>query len=649
MNYHTKMKNIILTASLLLWATLLFNSCVNEILDKAPDGRTTLEELLKNPENVEALFNTCYGYTDPTTGVQYIIHGKGFHYWWWTCRAGVSDEAWDADSSNPDTMPNLYYKDANTADSHSLDGGNLANTQWVRYWILIKQCTDFIQYMNNPDIKVTTNPFNGKNLSIDEKKAAMRAEIQVLRSFYYMELLKLYGQLPVYNESYGLDADFSTLQRKSAYEVAQQVVSDCDAAIAEPNFFWRATSSTEAGRMTKAVACALKSEVMMYAASPLFNEGQNHWEEAYQQSKEAVEKLKANGYELFTNSTQPAIFAPDYLNPLAKKAAAYREYFSKKGDYSSAPRDKETIYQVAGDPYDWAGQIWHIGFIGANMPTTYKCGPGPTQEMVDAYETINGQPILNLQTPYADEAHLTPNYNTANSMYDPANPYENRDPRFYQSVVYNGSKIEWQGEGDKQNELVIWDIETYDGGRHHISPTMTDFKFTRTGYYSCKMIYPGSCALNQQVTAAWKYYRMGETLLNLAECAAEAGHTAEAQAAVNEVRARVDMPAVTATGQDLILRIHNERRVELAWEECRYFDIRRWQQPRGDLSATCKYFTCMWITKNGDGSFTYERRQIDPSGRVGGWRNRDLLLPIPQSESDLLSAYTNSNWQNPGW
>jgi hypothetical protein len=646
------MKNIIYKINILLLAVVLFSSCSSDILDPAPNGRTTIEELLKDPETVEMLFNTCYGYTDPTTGVQYIIHGKGFHYWWWVCRAGVTDEAWEPDLSNSGTMPNLYYKDANTAASHSLDGGSLANTQWVRYWILIKQCTDFIGYMDNPEAQVTTNPYNGKNLTVEEKKKAMKADILVLRSFFYMELLKLYGQLPVYDVAPGQDADFSVLKRESAYTIAQRIVADCDAAIAEPNFIWRASTAAEAGRMTKAVACALKSEAMLYAASPLFNEGANYWEEAYQQSKEAVEKLKANGYALYTTCTEPDIFAASYMNPLAKKAAAYREYFSKKGDYASSPRDKETIFQVAGDPYDWAGQIWHIGYIGSNMPTTYKAGACPTQEMVDAYETSDGQTILNLKNPYNDaETHLSPNYNTANKTYDKQNPYANRDPRFYQCVVYNGDSIRWQGEGAQENEIVTWGIETYAGGRHSITATLTDFKSTPTGYFSSKFIYPEACALNQVVTAAWKYYRLGETLLNLAEAAAEAGHQAEALAALNEVRARVGMPAVpsSVSGEDLILRVRNERRVELNWEEVRYFDIRRWQKPTGDLSQTCRYFTCMWITKNADGTFTYERRQIDPSYRIGGWRNRDLLLPIPQDEANLLTNYTNSNWQNPGW
>jgi hypothetical protein len=135
----------------------------------------------------------------------------------------------------------------------------------------------------------------------------------------------------------------------------------------------------------------------------------------------------------------------------------------------------------------------------------------------------------------------------------------------------------------------------------------------------------------------------------LAETAAESGHIDEALAAVNEVRERVNMPKITTTDkEELLLRIHNERRVELAWEENRYFDLRRWSEPTGDLSATCKYLTGMEITKESDGSFTYNRRNIWTDPR-GGWQNRDLLLPIPQTEASLLEAVSGQKWQNPGW
>jgi hypothetical protein len=446
------------------------------------------------------------------------------------------------------------------------------------------------------------------------------------------------------------DADFSTLTRSPVYDVAKFIVADCDAAIAS-DLPWRITLSQDAGRMTKALAYALKSEVMMFAASPLYNEGNDYWEEAYQTSKDAVTQLKARGFQLFTDCTEPDVFGTG-------PGAAFRQLSTTDADYSSTPRDKETLYQVREEPLGWMGDmpwlgaidVWHVNYIGGDMPGIFKCGTCPTQELVDAFETTDGQPVLDLKQPYLDEKHLEPNYNKANTLYKENDPYKNRDPRFYETVLSNGDTILFQGKDDQANSIVKYGIQTYTGGLHAPSWTTTDAKRSRTGYYACKVVVPGSCDINRHYSSRWKYYRLGEMLLNLAETAAEAGHPDEALKAVNEVRARVKMPPLPSTlsKEDLLLRIHNERRVELAYEENRYFDLRRWQQPDGDLSATCKWLTAMVITRSRTGALTYERRNIRETER-GGWKTRDLMFPVPESEALLLESISGQKWQNPGW
>jgi hypothetical protein len=646
-------KNTVIT---LAAALLVLTVSCKDILDKAPDGDLTMEEILQNPDQVEALLSALYMHVGDD-GTNYGINGKGFHHWWWESFEACSDNAYTSDEANSGggapTMTNGYYRNANTAASHSLDGG----LNWQHYWTLVRLCSQFLEVIDLPSTAVNNN---------ENTRGRMKGEALVLRAFYYMELFKWYGALPIINSTMPFDTDFSETRRGTAQDVARQIEADCNAALQIDDLPWRIETETNAGRMTKAVALALKSEAWLYAASPLHNGGSDsYWETAYQASKQAVNDLKAHGYQLYTDCKEPQIYAADYMGEPAKKAAAFRELMCKSAKYSAAPDDRETIYQVGGDPYQWAGATWHIGFLGSNMPNTYKCGPGPTQEFVDAFEIVDpatgaAYPLLNLATPYSDEKHLHPNYNSElpANLYDPTNPYVNRDPRFYQSVIYNGSHVLWQGEGDQNKEIIDWEIQTYVGGRNEITFTTTEYAFTRTGYYACKLIRPGVCALNSAYiqgtgvdNSRWKYYRLAETLLNLAEAANEAGHTADAIAAVNEVRARVGMPAIPALGKDqLRLRIHNERRIELSWEESRYFDLRRWTPPTGDLRSTCQWFTAMWITKNDDGSFNYERRVINENGgRVGGWDNRDLLLPIPQSEASLLESITGEKWQNPGW
>jgi hypothetical protein len=634
------MKNI--QYIVLLFLAIGYNAC-SDVLDRAPDGNMPMSEVLADADKVEALLNSCYEGISPK-GYSYGGNHNAF-------LVSASDDAWDSYDEHQSVAISYYYNDQNSAAT----GSQLDARYWETYWAQIRKCSQFIEYIDLPETAVHK----------EENRALFKAEARLLRAFFYMELIKWYGKMPILDATMSYEDDFSGLSRRPVYELAKFMAADCDAAIAS-NIPWRMTVEQEGGRMNKAVAYALKSEALMYAASPLHNEGESHWEEAYQASKDAVDKLKANGYQLYTQCTQPDVFGTGL-------GAAFRQFSTTDADYSASPRDRETIYQVREvtgwmDPLAYAGifagakDVWHIGYIGSYMPGTFKVGTCPTQELVDAFETTDGQPILNLSRPYLDENHLQPNYNAANTLYDPQNPYENRDPRFYETVLYNGSHIMFQGEGEDANSIVDWEIETYftiiddttvNRAKHAPNFGAMDPQLSRTGYFECKVVVPGACALDQHHSSRWKYYRLGETLLNLAETAAEAGHLAEARTAVNEVRARVNMPEIPngLSKEELLLRIHNERRVELAWEENRFFDLRRWQKPDGDLSATCKWLTAMVITKDPRVDpviVTYERRNIWSRPR-GGWQNRDLLISIPQKDANLLESATGEKWQNPGW
>lgn len=598
----------------LLFIFFQLNSCSDDALDKAPDGNMQMDEVLSDPDKVEALVNTIYS----------NIPRKGYVYFFFDpAVVACSDDGWSSEDG-AGQLVDQYYKDNTSASYHPMrdfsDGhGANNNAYWDRYWQQIRLCSQFLELADKAAMNDEAN------------RGRFKAEAHVMRAFFYMELVKWFGKLPVLNSTVPFDTDFSVMTRKSVYEVAKQIVADCDAALAESTLPWRIDTDSNGGRATKALACALKSEAMLFAASPLHNEGKDYWEEAYKMTKECVQQLKANGYELFTKCTQPNVFGTG-------PAAAFRQLVDQNADYSGSPRDKETIFQTrTGGTF-----VWHIGYIGSNMANTYKCGTCPTQELVDAFETIDGQPVLDPTKPYLDEKHLTPNYNKTNTLYNPNDPYANRDPRFDQTVLHNGSHILWD------NKDVT--VQTYTGGPHAPSFDVTSRSFSRTGYYHSKMVTPGACGTNQINNSNWKFYRLGETLLNLAETAANAGHADEARAAANEVRARSGMPALPASlSQDeLILRIHNERRVELAWEENRYFDLRRWQKSDGNLSETCKWLTAMVITKNADGSLSYSRRNISGNAR-GGWQSKDLLLPLPLSEASLLESVTGQKWQNPGW
>ena len=618
-------------AGLLALATV---SACESALDMAPDGYVSIPQIFQDNEQTGAWLNTCYEYI-PEMGIKFYYWSRGLVVW--------SDEAWDSDEG-AGLMSGLLYKGQASADNHPIVNlsANFGNGDyWNRYWAAIRKCAVFLSYID------------GANVTSQSDKMRWKAEAHVLRAYYYSELLRWYGTgLPIVREAYALDTDFGKVVKPSFYESVQFVIEDCNAALAISQLPWRITTAAEAGRMTKAVAEAIRARMILYAASPLYNDGQDHWDEAYRITKEAVTNLKKNGYALYDKVNYPEFKEATAFLP-NDGAALYNEYFTSTMEYTADPADRETIYQNKADQ----GAVFQMDGIGINGD---KSGTNPSQELVDCYETVDGEPVLDLANPYEDEMHLTPNYNPENRTYDPQNPYENRDPRFYASIYYNGSKRHcyWKVTEDPK---CIENYPAEPGTRTRIIATYPEEPFTglmgagqggqrtRTGYYERKFLhpyaaptYPGSAGAN------FKMFRLGEAILNFAEAAAEAGHEDEAIAAVNEIRSRVGMPGLDAglSGDELMLRIRNERRVELAMEGFRYYDVRRWSLPSGDLSETDRYLTAARVTRNGDGTYSYARQLV---GERMCYQNKFLWLPIPLNEANLMTTLTGVNWQNPGW
>lgn len=619
--------------------TLALCSC-SEVLNIAPDGRIGYSDIFNDNDRTAAFLNSSYGFF-PIKGTRYFFWSRGPVVW--------SDEAWDTDAEAEAWIMagRLYNGNASAGDHPVLDISTEAGNgdYWNRYWQAIRNTSIFIQNISSA------------NVTKAEDRARWKAEAHLLRAYYYHEMLKWFGAvLPIMREPFSFEDDFSKLQKPSYYEVVKFIIEDCDIALNTPELPWRITTAGEAGRVNKAMAEAIKSKMILFAASSLNNGGKDYWEEAYQINKVSLQNLKANGYALYSKLVVPqtyqstvSFFGPDNN----AYSALYNEYFTRTMDYSSNPADTETLFQSR----DGQGNIWNIDGIGAQ--DGYKSGTCPSQELVDSYETADGQPILDLEKPYLDEKHLQPNYNKKNTLYNPKDPYANRDPRFYASIYYNGSKryARWSFSevpasvenypgsiGVRTRVIATWKGEPQTGIH------LTTRKATRTGYFERKFLHPTSSNSTAVGGANWKLFRLGEVLLNFAEAAAESGHLEEAADAVNQVRARAGMPAIPTglSKKETILRVRQERRVELAMEECRYFDVRRWSKPDGDLSQTDKWITAMEITRTAGGSFEYNRINVRTEERKN-YTNKFLWLPIPLAEANRLQAITGKNWQNPGW
>lgn len=641
------MKNRIYTIIACFLATVIY-SC-SDVLNQAPDGKISLEEVFGDNDKTMYYLNTCYS----------SINAKGCLYFFWS-RGPVNwcDDSWDADDLDVSWAASRRYYDGNAnasdfpANYNAGDSGN-ESVSWARSFQRIRNCAVFLQ--NIPNAKVNS----------ESDRSRWTAEAHILRAYYYSELLMWFGcSLPIIREPYTYDADFSKVERSSFHDVVEFIVEDCDAALACEELPWRITTDSEAMRMTKAVAWAIKSRMTLFAASPLYNDGNNYWEEAYSVNKAAVQALESNGYALYDKLNQAAVWGDEKAYLPTAASQYFNEYFCNSGAYAADPADKETIYQLRDGANSDLANVDGIGAI-----LGYKTGTCPSQELVDAFETIDGQPVLDLAKPYLDEQHLKPNYNSSNTTYDKNNPYANRDPRFYATVYYNGSKryCNWSteaekksfenlGQGKGENVRIITTWDAYEDAKGNIinSPeplmgrSMTGRTPTRTGYFQRKFLHPNSGVEMRINGARHKDYRLAEIYLNFAEAAMGAGHTDEAITYVNKVRARAGMPGLPArlSGENLRQRIHNERRVEFALEGNRYFDVRRWHKPDEDLSATDRWITGAHITHMQDGTYKYERTILKERQC---YTNKWLKMPIPLTEVNNMRAITGEDWQNPGW
>lgn len=598
----------------ILACSFLLAGC-NKSLDIAPDGRVSIDDVFADNNKTAAYLNTCYMNIPSKESDDLHVNTL----------TALSDDGYLTYNLQDHTVPRMYDNNAN-AKIHPLRDRNSTsitdNNYYMIYMSQIRLCTIFINHIDNAKV------------DSEADRHRWKAEAHVLRAYFMSELLKWFGGFAYEPAGYSLDYDYKNLVKKTPWEIATIIGEECDAALATDELPWRITEDRESLRATKALAWAIKSKAYLFAASKLFNpdEDAEEWNKAYEVNKAAVEALEANGYALKTNVADPTT----YTGP----AAAYQELFTSP---LSSADDHETIWRS-----NTQMALAQVSFIhGSNLSGSGEAGICPTQQMVDAYDVTNAdrtkaEPLLKLSEPY-NKAHM-PNYNSRAITlgYDENNPYScHRDPRMDVCIIKNGDVIPWEGK--------TVTIETYVGGANYIDDNNTMATNTRTGYYFRKWVKPGTDALNMFQGGYWKYFRLAEIMLDYAEAAAETGHVDEAAAQVNAIRNRVGMPNLpSGLGQDeMILRVRHERQVELCYEECRYYDIRRWQDPEdGDLTGICKYNTAMWITKNADGSFTYTRKANLMNRSTN---NRDLLLPYPYNEALNLRTLTGKNWQNEGW
>lgn len=439
------------------------------------------------------------------------------------------------------------------------------------YWKTINQVNIFLQ-------KIEDVPNNVDAAT----KNRMVGEMKAIRAFSYFNLISLFGGVPLITKPFALDDDFM-VPRNSYKEVMDFVLSELEESIGLLPLEY---DSQNKGRVTKGAAMAIKARALLYRASPL-----NNPENDIQKWKDAANAAKAiidlNKYSLF----------PDY-----------RTLFLEENIYNS-----EAIWQR---PYNQLITKEAAYIELSSYPNGYN-GFGqihPIQNLVDDYETIRG--LLPENDP----------------QYDPQNPYVDRDPRFYASILHDG--MFWKGR----------EVETFlPGGKDSNEGPVSGWNATQTGYYPRKFCNEriDNPSGNNMSQTPYTWFRYAEVLLNYAEASYFLGDEVTAREYVNMVRKRpsVNMPEITESGEALFKRIVNERRIELVFEQHRWFDIRRLKIAPQVMNED---FTRMKITKKPDGTKTYE---VLLWKEVNFKEPRDYLLPIPQSEIEKNSLLE----QNPGY
>ena len=414
-------------------------------------------------------------------------------------------------------------------------------------------------------------------------------ELRFLRAYFYFELLRAYGDVPLVTTTL-TNAQANNISRTPAADIVKFIVEELDAIAPYLPVSYVTEPGAEIGRATRVACFALKARTLLYAASPLLNPNGDKakWAEAAEACKYVLDNAATWGLKL---SNYASLWGHD-------------AFFNSEIIFGLG-RGESNSFEMANYP------------VGVENGSSGNC---PTQSLVDQYEYQESGETFGARYPG--------NINLASE-----NPYEGLDPRFALTVVKNGD--EWPTNGAQKKA-----IETFVGG-FNAAPK---YGATPTGYYLRKYV-DGSCVTTADNQTSrrhtWIIFRLGEFYLDYAEAVFNATGSANdatfgmtANEAVNVLRNRADiqMPPFTEDGAAWVERYERERLVELAFENHRFWDVRRWKKGP-------KYFRNIQVAS------ISSSLQLTRSTVTRQWDDKYYFYPIPQSELKKNANLT----QNPGW
>ncbi len=579
------MKNILFTLVVLF----ILSSC-EDYFDPKLTNERTYEQLLANPEYVRGLLTYAYR-AIPST---YDTYDGDF-----------------LDSATDNSLSNNLTGNMNKIveiDGYWTSVTNPINNWQARYDDL-KNVNQFIEVgLDGTVLYFKSNPTRD-----EAYRERLKGEAYFLRAFIHFDLLKRYGGIDENSQLMGIPLITSTLDitddgalnlsRNTYTECVQQIIDDLNVALSAglPDVYDNSTTDpdfdlTNLGRPTTVACRALKSRVLLYAASPAF--ATSSYSEAAQAASDVLDAI---------GNTLPDVYN---VNSISNTF------------YNNDLNDELIMRRVNGNQNGDNGLEQRHFPPGANLEGDGRCNP--TQNLVDAFPMANGYPITEVASGYAEN-----------------NMYQNRDPRFYTTVIHNNQTFKGVT------------IETFQGGAHITgAPSVTVENSTRTGYYLRKWISTKANLVagnNVNDTHYNALFRKVEIFLNFAEAANEAHgpddatYGMSARDAIAEVRRRAgiafggsdDYLISITSKEDMRELIKNERRIELCFEGHRFFDLRRWNDNLNEA------ITGVIITNNNNGTFSFIRNNIT----TPNYRSYMNYGPLPFNE--LLK--TQNITQNQGW
>lgn len=619
------MKKFIKTITIVAGVTFFATSCNDDFVNTQPLGQVSEAAVWTDPVLSERFVVNIYSY----------IGQGGFNE---EMLASLSDEA-------------MFTHTGRGITTITESRSNPGTPGWVNYTNEWGEMYKGIRAANLAIKNLSSPKFENTNGVIDK----LIGEAKFMRAFLYSQLIKFYGAVPIVDRPYELgEADYE-VPRNTVEECFNFVAKDLDEAATLLD-----GKSLEKGRATKVAALALKARMLTYAASDVFDAT------TAKAKSTAMASYGTPELVAFTSGTRAERWQKAKAAAKAVLDMTNHQYMLNLSAPANAATGRTNFSNVSyarngGEADLLMGRFFtnlkpeNGGDIGLyNGPNGYHnwAGNTPIQQFVDAYEMQDGT-----------------KFSWTNAVHAKS-PYINRDPRFYASVLYDGAN--WKKrpsdviERDPASQIQTGQYEiinaagakvTHNGLDTRLS-AVEDWNGTRTGYYMCKFI-DSNPAIESQYTRQeipWPVLRYTEAVLNYIEACIELGEEAEARTWLNKIRFRAGMPAVTDTGDALRQRYRNERLVELAFENHRYHDIRRWMIAPTTVGRKADYIAIKGTLKPGKSvtlykydtdnyDYTYNVFPIDPGVENRSWLDKMYFLPIHRDEINRNDKLK----QNPGF